>query len=167
MVNKRRLGFRSWFYFRVGWATYFAFIFAAINTLTVTYYLAIERVSSLKIVFPTFTHYVLILAIIGIPFLILIGWIHYRKTAAYESEAEVQVESNPYYYKAAPGWQKEVMFPVLEKILEITVKNSKNEKLADDDLEEISILQKKLDSLIKGEMIGSPRLLSERSERVS
>ncbi len=163
-MNKRRLGFRSWFYFRVGWSTYFAFIFAAINTLTVTYYLAIEKISSLQYVFPTFTHYVLILAIIGIPLLVSVGWIHYRKTAAYESEAEVQIESNPYYYKAAPGWQRDVMFPFFEKLLEITIKNSKDEKLTDDDLKEISILQKNLNSLIKGKMIGSPRLLSEESE---
>jgi hypothetical protein len=36
--------FRAWFYFRNGWSMYFAFIFAAINTLTVTYYLAIDEI---------------------------------------------------------------------------------------------------------------------------
>ena len=41
---KSNLAFRAWFYFRQGWSTYFAFIFAAINTLTVTYYLAIEKI---------------------------------------------------------------------------------------------------------------------------
>jgi len=29
----KHTGFRGWFYFRMGWSTYFAFIFAAINTL--------------------------------------------------------------------------------------------------------------------------------------
>ena len=33
---------------------YFAFIFAAINTLTVTYFLAIENYPALKAVFPSF-----------------------------------------------------------------------------------------------------------------
>ena len=33
---KNNLGFRSWYYFRTGWSTYFAFILAALNTLTVT-----------------------------------------------------------------------------------------------------------------------------------
>ena len=38
MTVARNSGFRAWFYFRNGWSLYFAFIFAAINTLTVTYY---------------------------------------------------------------------------------------------------------------------------------
>ena len=49
---KNNLSFRGWFYFRMGWATYFAFIFAAINTLTVTYFLAIENYPFLTIIFP-------------------------------------------------------------------------------------------------------------------
>ena len=47
-------GFRGWFYFRTGWATYFAFIFAAVNSIIVTYYLAIENLPILKEVFPLF-----------------------------------------------------------------------------------------------------------------
>ena len=51
---KQNIGFRAWFYFRQGWATYFAFIFAAINTLTVTYYLAIENYPFLNNIFPPY-----------------------------------------------------------------------------------------------------------------
>ena len=51
---KGRIVYRSWYYFRTGWATYFAFILAAINTLTVTYYLAIENLPMLKEIFPSF-----------------------------------------------------------------------------------------------------------------
>ena len=47
-------GFRAWFYLRQGWSTYVAFIFAALNTLTVTYFLAIENYPGLKSIFPTF-----------------------------------------------------------------------------------------------------------------
>ena len=43
---KKNIGFRFWFYFRSGWSTYFAFLLAALNTLTVTYYLAIENLDS-------------------------------------------------------------------------------------------------------------------------
>ena len=62
-------GFRAWFYFRQGWSTYFAFIFAAINTLTVTYYLAIENYPFLKTIFPSFEQYILIVVLVGIPLL--------------------------------------------------------------------------------------------------
>ena len=73
-------GFRAWFYFRQGWSTYFAFVFAAINTLTVTYYLAIENYPFLKSIFPSFEQYIIIVVIVGIPLLIGIGYAHYKKT---------------------------------------------------------------------------------------
>ena len=94
---KRNLAFRSWYYFRNGWSTYFAFIFAAINTLTVTYFLAIERYPFLHDIFPTFIHYVVILCLTGIPILILIGYAHFKRTSAYRSEADIGMEVNPYF----------------------------------------------------------------------
>ena len=81
---RKELPFRAWFYFRQGWAVYFAFILAAINTLTVTYYLAIERVPLLQTIFPTFLHYVLIAVFTGIPILIIIGYAHYKKTSGFK-----------------------------------------------------------------------------------
>ena len=88
-------GFRSWYYFIMGWSTYFAFIFAAINTLTVTYYLAIEKIPALVSIFPSFIQYVLIITGIGIPILILIGYAHFKRTKAFQSEVEILIESNP------------------------------------------------------------------------
>ena len=88
-------GFRSWYYFRMGWSTYFAFIFAAINTLTVTYFLAIEKVPSLEILFPNFIQYVLIVSGIGTPLLILVGYAHYKRSKAFKSEVDIIVETNP------------------------------------------------------------------------
>ena len=57
----RNLGFRGWFYFRMGWSTYFVFLLAAINTLTVTYFLAIDNYPFLKDIFPSFEQYVVII----------------------------------------------------------------------------------------------------------
>ena len=76
MANKKGLAFRAWFYFRQGWGTYFAFILAALNTMVTTYYLAIKDVPSLKVIFPSFTAYALILSIIGIPMLVIVGYVH-------------------------------------------------------------------------------------------
>ena len=93
---KNNIGYRGWFYFRQGWSTYFAFIFAAINTMVVTYYLAIENIPFLKIVFPTFYAYLAITASLGIPLLIFIGYAHQKKTASYKAEIDVHYESNPH-----------------------------------------------------------------------
>jgi len=52
----KNLPLRAWFYFRTGWGTYFALLFSALNTLVVTYYLAIENYDFLLGTFPTFLH---------------------------------------------------------------------------------------------------------------
>ena len=88
----RNLGFRAWFYFRNGWSLYFAFIFAAINTLTVTYYLAVEKYPDLNWIFPTFLHYIVVVCVTGVPFLIFVGYIHYKRTAARKAEVDISYE---------------------------------------------------------------------------
>lgn len=154
---KKNLGFRSWYYFRMGWSTYFAFIFAAANTLVTTYYLAIDKLESLKIIFPSFGLYVVVWILIGIPLLVAIGYIHYKKTPAYAAETEVSQETNPYCYKLLPGYNTDVLFPMYLLMMEILVKLSKNEKLSDEELQKLSKLEGDLQILINGGYIGKYR----------
>ena len=93
---RENAGFRAWFYFRQGWTTYFAFIFAAINTMVVTYYLAIENIPLLQNIFPSFYVYLAFTALVGIPLLIFVGYAHQKKTASYKTEADIYYESNPH-----------------------------------------------------------------------
>tara|TARA_B110000438_G_scaffold64835_1_gene65420 strand:+ start:10614 stop:11111 length:498 start_codon:yes stop_codon:yes gene_type:complete len=93
---RKNSGFRAWFYFRQGWTTYFAFIFAAINTMVVTYYLAVENIPILQNIFPSFYVYLAVTASIGIPLLIFVGYAHQKKTASYKTEADIYYESNPH-----------------------------------------------------------------------
>ena len=134
-------GFRAWFYFRQGWSTYFAFIFAAINTLTVTYYLAIENYPALKELFPTFEQYVLIIISIGIPLLAFTGYAHYKRTKAFRAETDVWIESNPYQARLLVN--TEMILGLNQKLTEFIIKLSKDEELKDDQLKELSDLQKK------------------------
>lgn len=154
---RKNLGFRAWVYFRQGWGTYFSIIFAAINTLVVTYYLAIERIPLLSSVFSSFIAYVIIISAIGIPTLIAVGYIHFKKTSAYHSEMDISVESNPYYYRLPPGFTREVVFPLYLLITNLLLKLSKNEKLTDEEFQEITRLQKELDILIKGGEVSKPK----------
>lgn len=153
---KKTLPFRVWFYFRNGWSTYFAFIFAAINTLTVTYFLAVENYPFLKEAFPSFLHYVLIISSIGIPLLVGIGYIHFKKSQAYTSEADIVAEVHPLHFRLPPGWHMEVLFPLYLKLSQMMIKWSKDEKLNDEEIQELSEIQKKIDILIKGGYIGQP-----------
>ena len=136
----KNLPYRVWFYFRQGWTTYFAFIFAAINTLTVTYYLAIENIPSLQNIFPNFFQYVLLVAIIGIPSLISIGYLHYKKTPAFKAEADIQIEANPHFRRILLN--TELLLDSYFKTTQLLVKLSKNEKLSEDELKDLLTLQK-------------------------
>ena len=81
-----------------------------------------------------------------------------KKTAAFSSEAEVIVESNPFHYKLPKeGWNAEVVFPFYLALSELMIKWSKNEKLADDDIKNIHELQEKMSHLIKGGFVGNPK----------
>tara|TARA_B110000196_G_C21137568_1_gene661963 strand:- start:212 stop:664 length:453 start_codon:yes stop_codon:yes gene_type:complete len=144
---KRNLGYRGWFYFRQGWSVYFAFIFAAINTLTVTYFLAIENYPLLKEIFPSFLHYIIIVPLIGIPFLVLIGYAHYKRTASFKAEADINIEANPHFRRILMN--TEVLLPSYLQLLELIVKLSQNEKLSEKDMNEISNLRNQLDEHIK------------------
>ena len=154
MTTNRHL--RAWFYFREGWAAYFAFIMAAVNVLTVTYFLAIENYPVLQVVFPTFVHYIVTVAGIGIPALIFAGYVHYKRSAVFATQMEINYESNPYWYKAAPGWQRDVVFPLYLNMLNLMIRMSKNENLTPDETKKMLDIQKSLETLIDGGYIGKP-----------
>jgi len=134
-------GFRAWFYFRQGWSTYFAFIFAAINTLTVTYYLAIENYPFLKSIFPSFEQYILMVVLIGIPLLVLVGYAHYKKTPSYRAEADVWIESNPYQARVLVNTQFTLALNI--KLTDILLKLSSNQEITQKEIEEIKTIQSK------------------------
>ena len=134
-------GFRAWFYFRQGWSTYFAFIFAAVNTLTVTYYLAIENYPFLKTIFPSFEQYILIVVIIGIPLLVLVGYAHYKKTPSYRAEADVWVESNPYQARVLVNTQFSLALNM--KLTNVLLKLSSKQEITQEEINEIKELQEK------------------------
>jgi len=129
---------------------------AAINVLTVTYFLAIENYPVLQAIFPTFGHYIAIVVGIGVPLLVLVGYFHYKRSQAYAAEAEINIEANPYWYKIPPGWNREVVFPLYLNMINLMLKMSKNEKLAPDEIEKMSDIQKSLSNLIDGGYVGKP-----------
>jgi hypothetical protein len=139
---KERLPFRAWFYFRQGYGMYFAFILAAVNTLTLTYFLAIERYPVLSEIFPTFVHYVLILVSIGVPILITVGYVHYKRSAAYRSEAGIGYSTNPYVRRTLVN--SEMNLQVNFAILKIIIDLSRNEKIGKTQMDRILKLKDEL-----------------------
>ena len=136
---RNNLGFRGWFYFRQGWSVYFAFIFAAVNTLTVTYFLAIDNYPFLKDVFPSFIHYIAIVVFIGIPILVLVGYAHYKRTASFKAEADIHIEANPHLRRILTN--SEFMLSMSLQLSELSMKLMNNEKLTSDEMNNLKQLQ--------------------------
>ena len=149
----KNTSFRAWYYFRMGWATYFAFVFAAINTLTVTYFLAIENYPSLQAIFPSFIQYTVIIALIGVPLLVLIGYIHFKRTPSYRSEAAVTFESNPFARRTLIN--SELTLKINQELISLLLKMQKGEKIDDNVLEQVQKTQTEISRFVEKRTIFS------------
>ena len=139
--------FRAWFYFRNGWSMYFAFIFAAINTLTVTYFLAIERAPSLQAIFPSFFQYVLIVSLIGVPLLIGIGYAHWKRTKARKAEVDIGFETNPYQRRFVVN--TEIILHLNMTLIEMLMRSTSGEKLTENEIKKIQAYKDEIENHIK------------------
>jgi len=146
MKQKQRKGFRGWFYFRMGWSTYFVFILAAINTLTVTYFLAIDNYPTLKSIFPSFEQYALLMISVGIPLLIVVGYAHFKKTVAYKSEMDIMIESNPYIARNTVN--ADLSLKLNLKLISLLLRMSNGEKIEKNEIDEIEKLHNKISKFI-------------------
>jgi len=146
-MRKTNTIFRAWYYFRNGWSLYFAFIFAAVNTLTVTYFLAIENYPVLNALFPSFFHYILIMTFMGIPILIAIGYFHFKKTTAYRTETEVLYETNPFVRRVAVN--SEIMLALNLELINMIIRLSDNNKLSKEEIDKTKKIQNELENFVK------------------
>ena len=97
-------------------------------------------------IFPTFFHYVVVVVCIGVPVLVLVGYVHFKRSKSYRAEADIGIETNPHFRRMLLN--TEVLLPSYLKLIELVAKLSEDKKLTDKELEEISKLQKKLNEHI-------------------
>ena len=147
--------FRLWHYFRVGWATYFGFIFAAVNTIITTYYLAFDNISFLQQIFPTFGHYVISVILIGIPVLIGAGYIHFKKSPGFKSEADIAIESNPHARRNLLNTEAIIVAYLFSN--DLMMKMLKDEKLTEDEIKKFTELQNKIKEHFKHRTISDSK----------
>jgi len=152
---RKNLGFRSWFYFRTGWSMYFAFILSAINTLTVTYYLAVEKIPILGQIFPSFAHYVTIFIAIGVPLLITTGYAHFKRTSARKAEVDISIETNPYMVRILVN--TEFILKLNLTLSKLLLKLESKQKLSLEEEEELSSIQNELSSFMENRDFGKER----------
>jgi hypothetical protein len=149
---------RAWYYFRLGYSTYLTFILGYVSTLITVYYLAIKNVPSLLDVFPKFVPFAMLATVIGAPLSVAIGWIHLKRSNLYSSEATISVESNPWNYRLPPGYMKDAFYPAILAQLRVLNKLAQKESIISD-LEKVELekLEGKLQTLLDGGYLGTPR----------
>ena len=152
----KRNTFKTFFYFRIGYAIYLAFLIGIINFLTTSYFLAIKKIPEIISIFPTFEIYIITVISIGIPLVTLVGWLHFKRVGTYSAEAAIQQQAAPYNFMYQPGYNKEVFGPAYLEILKMNKKKLTGEKLSESDHEKIKDLEKKLQHLIDGGHVGDP-----------
>ena len=152
---RKNLGFRSWFYFRTGWSMYFAFILSAVNTLTVTYFLAIERAPILKELFPSFIIYVVFFILIGVPILITAGLIHFKKTSARKAEVDISIETNPYQLRYLVN--SEVLLNLNLRIAKIVLDTEQGKKIEKSDMDKLQEILDTTEDFLKNRTVAKER----------
>ncbi len=152
------LVYRSWYYFRLGYGTYLAFVVGIFGTLITVYYLAIRSAPDLLFLFPHFWIFAVVGLVIGLPVSVLIGWAHIKRSALWSTEVDIGVEANPYYYKLTPGFQKDVYAPLYLEVLRLVRRLSERDRLlTEEEKARIIEIEKHMEVLIAGGYVGQPR----------
>jgi len=155
-----RLGYvaRLWYYFRIGYATYLTFVLGAVNTLVVVWYLAIREVPAIQNIFGHFIPFAVVITLVGVPLSVAFGWVHIKGSPAFTSEMDISAEANPYYYKLPPGYNREVWAPLyLELLVQLKRLLGAQNLIDNEDRIRIQNLERKIQVLIDGGFVGSPR----------
>ncbi len=151
-MNFERILFRSWFYLRVGYGTYIAFLIGFVSNIIVIYKLAIAD-TSLVSLFPHLTEFAVLAAVLASPVSVIIGLYHMRRTAAFAADATVSIEANPYVYKIIPGKEREVTIPLSIMTARVLLKLA-GDKLTPEEKQELEEVLAKADKLLLGHSVG-------------
>lgn len=143
---KGRRAFRFWFYLRQGWSTYVAFAVTMVNTVTLTYYLAVENYPALGALFPSFGQYALTVVSATVPLVALVGYIHYKKSRSFRSDMDVIVESNPYASRVQKN--SETVLGLNLEILRLVARISEG-RVTEEERARIARIQSELEKYMK------------------
>lgn len=154
IMKKQRKGLRTLFYFRMGYSTYLVLVLGAVNVLTSTYFLAIDKIPSIKEIFPTFEMYALTAIVIAIPVVTATGYVHYKRIGAHSASRAIAVQNFIFNYRMAPGFTLEAFGPAHRLILRAVLKRANSEKLTEDEIKEIDNIMERLRHLIDGGAVG-------------
>ena len=153
-MKAKRLLFRAFYYFRIGYTTYLSLPVALIGYITVIYQLLLRNVQFLEWLFPNFSTFLILATTTLLPTSVLLGWVHIKRSLAFKSEMDVNVEANPYNYKLAPGKERLLTCPSALLSLKVALKFYKKEGvLSDEEEKQFVEFIEKYERLVKGESL--------------
>ncbi|MDE1861460.1 MAG: hypothetical protein KGI33_00965 [Thaumarchaeota archaeon] len=136
MKLKRVNPFRLWYYVRQGYSTYLVFVVAVTNLMITSYYLAIKDIPVLHTIFPAFGWFALFMVGGGLPLSLSLGYWHYKKSKAQHHQLEIEVEASP----LTPVYLQ--MYLILQKMI-------KDEKLTEEDLYRMKVINEEVEKYFK------------------
>ena len=108
-----------------------------------------------KLIFPTFGHYVISVILIGIPVLIGAGYIHFKKSPGFKSEADIAIESNPHARRNLLNTEAIIVAYLFSN--DLMMKMLKDEKLTEDEIKKFTELQNKIKEHFKHRTISDSK----------
>ena len=150
-----RIIYRAWFYFRVGYSTYLALLVGIASNLLLFYRLGIQEIDLLHDWFTSLTLFAVTAILVLLPVSIGAGLYHMKRTGAYAADAAVSTEQNPYAYKAVPGKEQEVLYPVLALTLKGLVKVLERQPVTEEEKQEFEKALEKTNRLIQGQSVNA------------
>ena len=138
--------FRFWYYLRIGWGSYFSFIFSFIYSTVTVYFLAIQKIDFIRDFFPNFISFILCIIAIGFPIIAISGITYFKKSSQFSSEMDIRVESNPYTKRLQTN--SDVSLFIHSTLIDLLLKKYSNQ-IQEDDKKNLSILKKSMDDYVK------------------
>ena len=86
-------------------------------------------------------------ASIGLPLLVIIGYVHYQRSPAYRSEADISIEANPHERRMLIN--SETMLGMTSQLLNLMIKISEEQKLSESEKKSILKIQDDLSKYMK------------------
>ena len=95
--------------------------------------------------------YIIIITAIGIPLLTFIGYIHFKRTPSYRSEAAINFESNPFVRRTLIN--SELTLKINQGLIALLLKMQKGEKINDEVIEQMQKTQAEINKHVKNRTI--------------
>jgi len=157
-LNFWKLLFRAWFYFRQGYNVYLAFLIGFASNIVVLYKLGVQGNHYLDFLFPSLTVFTIVGLLVAVPFGILAGLYHMKRTGAFAADAAIQTEQNPYFYKIIPGKEREVFLPLWILTVRSLAKVLDQQKtITPEERRELEDTLNRANALLEGQIMGDPK----------